>query len=72
MEQSMIHGSMAGHDGGGYSMYSPYLELALLYQFANHSLIKIADILLIDTFQLQMTRVFLWMLFEKSSPMFCR
>lgn len=28
MEQSMIHGSMAGHDGGGYSMYSPYLELA--------------------------------------------
>ena len=28
MEQSMMHGTMAGHDGGGYSMYSPYLDLA--------------------------------------------
>ena len=28
MEASMIHGTMAGHDGGGYSAYSPYLDLA--------------------------------------------
>lgn len=24
----MIHGTMAGHDGGGYTQYSPWLDLA--------------------------------------------
>jgi hypothetical protein len=26
--QEMIHGTMAGHDGSGYSTYSPWLDLA--------------------------------------------